>query len=168
MKASPASQTDLALACFLIDEAATFNGGWLNLDAYEAWRSSELECGREVPSYNALIRKGIKLIKLARGLGIPGRPLGSPGEDPLKSIRDAHAASGSVSLSVSRYRRWCEENESAPSVNLLIYRFGTWNAVLNRAGVPISDGNHWYRDEDLKGALEAGRVQAVSATTAAA
>lgn len=144
---------DLAELCSLLDEAAAWNGGWLNGSAYGRWRSGFREPGRGAPSRQALAARGVDLLALIRGLGIPTTPPPSSDPDLLASVTKAHSELGIDGLSITAYRRWQSAQEKAPTSGALTEHFGSWRVVLERAGIPIVSGNRRYSDSELLAAL---------------
>jgi hypothetical protein len=147
------TSVDLAELCSLLDEAAVWNGGWLNGAAYGRWRSGNRERGRGAPSRQALTARGVDLVTLIRGLGIPTTPPPVSDQDSLVFVSKAHSEVGIDGLSITAYRRWQSAQEKAPTSGALTERFGSWNVILERAGIPIVSGNRRYSDSELMAAL---------------
>jgi len=155
------TSAELAELCLLLDEAAAWNGGWLNGAAYGRWRSGIRERGRGAPSRQALAAKGVDLVAMIRGIGIPTTPPPSSDRDLLAFVMKAHSEVGIDGLSIAAYRRWQSAQEGAPTSGALTEHFGSWRVILERAGIPIVSGNRRYSDSELLAALRnaAGAVE---------
>ena len=144
---------DLTELCSLLHEAAAWNGGWLNGAAYGRWRSAVREPDRGAPSRQALAARGVDLVAMIRGLGIPTKPPPSSDLNMLAFVIKAHSEVGIDGLSITAYRRWRFTHEKAPTPGALVDRFGSWSVILERVGIPTVSGNRRYSDCEILAAL---------------
>lgn len=156
--ASSGPTSDLTDICFLLDEAAIWNGGWLNGPAYARWRAEQRANGRTVPSRQHLEASGINLARTTEGMGISTRPPGTPEYALLAYVILAEQELGVKGLSFTTCCGWQAEHPDAPTIKALVKRFGSWQESADRTGILAVSGNRTYSDADLVEALNTAAV----------
>jgi hypothetical protein len=156
--ASNGSTIDLAEICCLIDEAAAWNGGWLNGSAYTRWRAAQRNKGHLVRSRQHLGASGVNLVRTIQGMSIPTCPPKIPEDVLLAFVILAEQEVGVEGLSFTAYRRWQAERPAAPTIKTLVKRFGSWQEIADRAGVQVVSRNRTYSDADLVEVLNTAAV----------